>query len=146
MNFNIEATRSTLERLRGDVERLKKLPLSNLCTTATEVLERMAKQMALELDVQEQPFVLYSTRTHAWLRVPIVEVQRLKLVDRISRFSYLSATHYYLEASSDMRSFLSARTKEGRFVTDYLKETLPRFPMSSDIKRLDTLPGYVSMA
>lgn len=46
---------------------------------------------------------------HGWLAVPVSELVELKLVDSISRYSYLKGTIAYLEEDCDAMKFIHAR-------------------------------------
>ena len=46
---------------------------------------------------------------HAWLRVPLVEIDLLKIADKISNYSYMDGQFAYLEEDIDLSVFVRAR-------------------------------------
>ena len=48
---------------------------------------------------------------HGWLRVPIKLLQRLNIVDKISRYSYKAAGYAFLEEDCDWGVFARAMEK-----------------------------------
>lgn len=145
-DIEIAIRQSALEQLRAEIRILEGLPLSQRCPLTLEVMQNLVEQRDRELqDASLDLFKLISPR-HSWLRVPVVEIKRLKLEGHISRFSYMSSTHYYLETDHDMTLYLDARDNEGRPVSGWDDCHVDRFPHLPSITRLDALPGYVSMA
>jgi hypothetical protein len=50
---------------------------------------------------------------HGWLRVPIKLLERLNIVDKISRYSYKAAGYAFLEEDCDWSVFHCAMEKYG---------------------------------
>jgi len=146
MKINVAATSLNLSLIRMEIEHLNALPEPLKCKIALQVLEELERDMAVDVADQELKLVRFNSPSHSWLRVPVAEIQRLRLEGRISRFSYVSNEHYYLETDSDMTKFLDARDRENRSVSDWESEEVAKFPHIAGIQRLDRLPGYVSMA
>jgi hypothetical protein len=45
---------------------------------------------------------------HGWLSVPLEDIRKLSIADRISRYSYMTQTRAYLEEDCDAAIFLEA--------------------------------------
>lgn len=58
-------------------------------------------------------FDFVADSSHGWLKVPMVELERLGIVDQISTYSYLKNGMAYLEEDRDMAVFLQARDARG---------------------------------
>jgi len=50
---------------------------------------------------------------HGWLVVPMEEIKRLGIADRITPYSYRHGDTAYLEEDLDMTVFIDAKTKAG---------------------------------
>lgn len=51
-------------------------------------------------------FDFYEDPSHGWLKVPITALQKLKIVDKISHYSYYRKGFVYLEEDRDMSIFI----------------------------------------
>ena len=51
----------------------------------------------------------YSDPFHGWLKVPISELEKLKITDKISSCSYMKNGFAYLEEDGDLSAFLHAK-------------------------------------
>lgn len=142
----LEQLRVAHEKAKAEIIKLKALPLPLQCTFAVELLERWIHDTEIELEDAKLDLVRIESPRHSWLRVPKDEITRLKLTNRISRFSYVDDKYYYLETSCDMRLFLDAREAEGRDISGWEDLEVARFPHVAGIYRLDELPGYISVA
>lgn len=54
----------------------------------------------------------YSDPGHGWLAVPIEDVNKLGIVNKISRYSYLNGEMAYLEEDCDFEVFFNAYVNE----------------------------------
>jgi len=135
-----------LAQARAEIAKLKTLPTPLQCPLAVSLLEKLMTDLDIEVADDDLQLLRVESPRHSWLRVPKDEIARLKLTNRVSRFSYLDDKHYYLETSHDMRLFLDARYSEGREVAGWDDLAVRSFPHIAGISRLDQLPGYVSMA
>jgi hypothetical protein len=144
--YSIAIQQARLAQARAEITRLKGLPLSQQCPLALEVMEALVQDLDIEVHDKALELLRVASPRHAWLRVPKAEIVRLRLTGRVSRYSYCSDTHYYLETDCDMALYLTARDREGRPVSGWDDLQVDRFPHVAGIKRLDELPGYVSMA
>ena len=52
---------------------------------------------------------LYEDPGHGWLRVTRQELQKLGIIDKISKYSYQKGDYVYLEEDCDMSIFLEAK-------------------------------------
>lgn len=50
---------------------------------------------------------------HGWIEVPITELRRLKIADRISPYSYRDGGIAYLEEDCDASVWVNAKTEAG---------------------------------
>jgi hypothetical protein len=76
-----------------------------LLAARAAVLRHELHDIGIELTVLSGPWL-------SWLRVPVSEVDRLDLGEKVSDSSYRSATHYYLDAS-DGDVYRAHRRAEG---------------------------------
>ncbi len=53
---------------------------------------------------------------HAWLEVPLSEIRRLGIWDKISTYSYMYEGHGYLEEDCDMGVFMNEKRRLGETV------------------------------
>tara|TARA_R110000787_G_scaffold208332_1_gene318276 strand:- start:314 stop:619 length:306 start_codon:yes stop_codon:yes gene_type:complete len=58
-------------------------------------------------------FNLYSDPGHAWLRVPLSEIQRFNLLSKISNYSYINNNYLYLEEDVDAPLYLDLLKENG---------------------------------
>lgn len=54
----------------------------------------------------------YSDAGHGWLKVPLKELEVLKISNNISSYSYVRGDYAYLEEDSDASIFLNAYKEE----------------------------------
>ena len=50
---------------------------------------------------------------HGWLKVPVIELAKLGIVNKISGYSYLNKGFAYLEEDCDLGVFVNARKEKG---------------------------------
>lgn len=50
----------------------------------------------------------YADPGHAWLRVPLSELERLDIADQISHYSYMNGEYAYLEEDCDAGIYIKA--------------------------------------
>lgn len=62
-------------------------------------------------------FINYSDPSHAWLRVPLKDVIKFGLTNKITSYSYINGNYAYLEEDSDAPLFLETLKFNG--ITDY---------------------------
>lgn len=63
---------------------------------------------------------------HAWIKVPLFELDDLGILNRISEYSYVSGEWAYLEEDCDMGIYMDAMRAEGievGFFETYVEET-----------------------
>ena len=53
-------------------------------------------------------FAFYADPGHGWAKVPMNELRKLGIEQRITSFSYLRGTHAYLEEDCDLETFVRA--------------------------------------
>ena len=53
-------------------------------------------------------FTIYADPGHAWVKVPMRELQKLNIADRITPYSYKRGEHAYLEEDMDLSTFVMA--------------------------------------
>ena len=53
-------------------------------------------------------FTLYADPGHAWVKVPMNELRKLNIADRITSYSYMRNTDAYLEEDMDLATFVMA--------------------------------------
>jgi len=58
-------------------------------------------------------YTFYSDPGHAWLQVPLDEIERLAVGKKISNYSYRNAYYAFLEEDCDASVFLDALTAAG---------------------------------
>jgi hypothetical protein len=51
----------------------------------------------------------YSDPGHGWLRVPVSELERLEIADKITHYSYQKGNNVFLEEDCDVATFLEAK-------------------------------------
>jgi len=61
-------------------------------------------------------FQLISDPSHGWLKVPLAELTRLGIADKITSYSYVKGDYVFLEEDLDMTTFMTARNAEGKGV------------------------------
>lgn len=54
-------------------------------------------------------YIKYNTPSCSYLRVPLKELQRLRIAHQILMYSYLQNEHIYLDEHEDMSLFLKAK-------------------------------------
>jgi len=80
-------------------------------------------------------FQVISDAAHGWVKVPVTELERLKIQDKISGFSYLKKGFAFLEEDADAQVFINARVAEGNPVK--LKEI-----NRGNCAKIRNYPGY----
>lgn len=63
--------------------------------------------------MSQASYVFTADPGHAWLEVPMSELWRLGIADKISRYSYRLGTNAYLEEDCDAALFIEAKKAEG---------------------------------
>lgn len=58
-------------------------------------------------------YILYSDPAHAWLKVPMNDIRKLGLADKISSYSYRYQQYAYLEEDCDAMIFIKALKEKG---------------------------------
>ena len=58
-------------------------------------------------------FDLVCDPSHSWLKVPVKELERLGIENKISPYSYINGKMSYLEEDCDMTTFMDARKARG---------------------------------
>lgn len=58
-------------------------------------------------------FQLISDASHGWVKVPLTELARLGIQDKISAYSYVKGDFAFLEEDADATVFINARKAEG---------------------------------
>ena len=58
--------------------------------------------------MSRRTFTFYCDPGHAWLKVSLALLEELDLVNKVSRYSYRSAEHAYLEEDCDAGLFIRA--------------------------------------
>lgn len=56
----------------------------------------------------------YEDPGHGWLKAPVKLLEKLKIVDQISHYSYLFGQHAYLEEDCDAGKLIEALKQNGR--------------------------------
>jgi hypothetical protein len=81
-------------------------------------------------------FQVISDASHGWVKVPLVELDRLAIQDQISEYSYVKGNFAFLEEDADAGVFIEARKAEGNIVK--LKEIVRE--SCRKIRNYDTYP------
>lgn len=55
--------------------------------------------------------------THSYTKVPVAELQRVGVADKITKFSFIKGNMAYLEEDTDLSTFQQARADEGKPIT-----------------------------
>lgn len=55
----------------------------------------------------------YSDPSHGWAKVTRAELERLKIADKITHYSYQRGEHVYLEEDGDLSTFVKAKEAAG---------------------------------
>jgi len=61
-------------------------------------------------------FIFFTDPGHGWLRVPLKEIERLGIADKISNYSYQKNKMAFLEEDCDAGVFLEAKKAAGEAV------------------------------
>jgi hypothetical protein len=60
-------------------------------------------------------YTFYADPGHAWLKVPLAELDELEIAGDITQFSYVRGSYVYLEEDCDVTTFVQAyERKHGR--------------------------------
>jgi hypothetical protein len=62
-----------------------------------------------------QAYIFHSDAGHGWLQVPLAEIKKLKIEDKISNYSYIDRYNEFafLEEDDDLRKFLEEKKNRG---------------------------------
>jgi hypothetical protein len=58
-------------------------------------------------------YTFHSDPSHGWLEVPVAEVRRLGIEDKVSRYSYRKGANAYLEEDCDASLWMDAKKAAG---------------------------------
>lgn len=58
--------------------------------------------------MSEKVFDFHYDAGHGWLKVPAIELNKLNIADKISKFSYRAGSNVYLEEDCDAPRFMGA--------------------------------------
>jgi hypothetical protein len=79
--------------------------------------------------------------SHSWLKVPVAELERLGIADKITSYSYIRNGMAYLEEDVDMPTFLDARNSvnEPVQIMEFVRQRQSR------IRNYDAYPSTVAV-
>lgn len=88
---------------------------------------------------------IYSDPGHAWLAVPIVELEALGIADKISHCSYIRGGMAYLEEDCDATLFIRTSLgvagdcdQLGQWIAEHVRD----HPQSNSSSRIRSYNGY----
>ena len=82
-------------------------------------------------------YIWYTDPGHGWLRVPLAELDRLGIRDKMSVYSYRSGGYAYLEEDCDALAFIDAKKARGEWPDGEIPETHTDSP--SPVRGMDRL-------
>jgi len=87
-------------------------------------------------------FQVISDASHGWVKVPLVELERLGIQDQITSYSYVKGDFAFLEEDADAGVFIEARKAEGNPVK--LKEITRE--SCRKIRNYDAYPSTITIS
>lgn len=98
-------------------------PVERVCREAANASERA------------RAYTMHTDGGHAWIEVPVAELRRLDISDKLTSSSYVSHGNAYLEEDVDLSTFVTAKAERSEPVFYVVRST----PGDSFIR---SLPRY----
>ncbi len=76
----------------------------------------------------------YEDPGHGWLKVPIKELTKLNIADKITGFSYMQNDYAYLEEDCDLSTFINAKYSTDEEKRNFFKTKIKTFISNKNSK------------
>lgn len=79
-------------------------------------------------------YSFYEDPGHGWLKVPIKELIKLNIADKITGYSYMQNEHAYLEEDCDLATFVNAKYPNKEDQSTFFKTKVKTFISNKNSK------------